>query len=369
MSAAGATLQGSFSGATGTVADHGFYWGTSASSIQNPTESAPAVSLGSAGASGSFSGKLSSLQASTTYYYRAYVVEYDASQLKYVDRLGEIRSFTTSAPVSAPKGYLSCYEMPAVETSGAGSSGAETHGYMWYRWETVSASRKVVTHTYVDGGKVVRNYTCLVDKTKKAPLWSAFVMHDGLYPDDNVGRSGSWKEDPAIPSDWQQTGVSAYSKGHMVASNYRQNKNGSSGSDSNKQTFYYTNQAPQFQNSFNDGVWNSMELDIKAHAPSSSSDTLYVVVGVLYEDSKTSDGVPVPSHFYTCLMKCHFSGGVMSSASGCAYLYTNEAHSGAKYGDFITSIDAVEARSGFDFFANLPASLQKSAEASSKPLW
>ena len=369
MSAAGATLQGSFSAATGTVADHGFYWGASASSIQNPDESTPSVSLGSAGTSGTFSGKLSSLQASTTWYYRAFVVEYDAYLGKYVDRLGEIRSFTTLAPATVPKGYLGCFEVPAVATSGSGSSGDETHGYKWYRWETASSSHKVVTHTYADGGKVVRNYTCLVDKTKKAPLWTAFVMHDGLYPDDNVGRSGSWKEDPAIPSDWQQTGVSGYSKGHMVASNYRQNKNGSSGSDSNKQTFYYTNQAPQFQNGFNDGVWNSMELDIKAHTPSSSSDTLYVVVGVLYEDGGTSDGVPVPSHFYTCLMKCHFSGGSMTSASGCAYLYSNEAHNGAKYGDFITSIDAVEARAGFDFFANVSASLQGAAEASKTPLW
>lgn len=369
LNSAGATLQGSWSGASGTIADKGFYWGTTAASIQNPTSSTPVVALGSGAASGSMTGKLTSLQASTTYYYRAFVVEYDASQQKYVDRLGDIRSFTTSAAASVPKGYLGCYEMPAVSTSGSGSSGAETYGDKWYLWNTSSSNQKVVTHTYKSGGKVVRNYTCMVDKNKKAPIWSAFVMHDGLYPDDNVGRSGSWTEDPAIPSDWQQTGVSGYSKGHFVASNYRQNKNSSSGSDSNKQTFYYTNQAPQFQNGFNDGVWNTMELAIKDNAPSSSSDTLYVVVGVLYEDSNTSNGVPVPSHFYTCLMKCHFSSGSMTSASGCAYIYTNESHAGEKYGSFITSIDAVEARAGFDFFANVPASLQSSAESSKASLW
>lgn len=360
MTTSSATLNGSYSGATGQVDYAGFKWGYAPSALNYM---AYVDYLNSA----SFSAQISSLQQGTTIYYKAWVKEYVNGN--YTDREGEIKSFTTSTPAAVASGYLGCYEMPAVSTSGTGSSGDETHGYKWYRWETTSSTQKVVTHTYKDGSKQVRNYTCLVDKNKKAPLWNAFVMHDGLYPDDNVGRSGTWKEDPAIPSEWQQSGVSGYSKGHFVASNYRQNKNTSSGSDSNKQTFYYTNQAPQYQTGFNDGVWNTMEQAIKANAPSSSSDTLYVVVGVLYESSKTSDGVPVPSHFYTCLMKCSFSGGAMTAAKGCAYLYTNEAHNNEKYGDFITTIDAVEQRAGFDFFANVPSNLQSTAESQKASLW
>lgn len=365
MSAAGATLQGSFSGATGTVADHGFYWGTSSSSIQNPTESTPTVSLGSAASSGSFSGQLGSLQASTTYYYRAFVVEYDASLGKYVDRLGEIRSFTTSAAASVAPGYLGCYEVPSVTVSGNGSSGSERYGNTkWYSHD-VSSSRRLITHTYKSSaGKTVRNYTSLVDGGRKAPLWTSFVMHNGAYPRNGVGRHGSWNEDPGIPSSWQQTGISGYSKGHLVASNYRQDVN-----DANDETFYYTNQAPQWQDGFNGGVWESLEQAVVAAAPS-GSDTLYVVVGVLYESSKTVDGVAVPSHFYKCLMKCSFNAsGVMTAARGCAYLFSNEAHTGASYGDFITTIDAVEARAGFDFFPRVPSGLQAAAEASKTPLW
>ena len=94
---------------------------------------------------------------------------------------------------------------------------------------------------------------------------------------------------------------------------------------------------------------------MKSNAPS-GRDTLYVVVGVLYESSKTLDGVPCPSHFYKCLMKCSFdSSGTMTAAKGCAYLFTNEAPR-RNYSQGLTSIDAVEQRSGWDF-ANVPKSL------------
>ena len=361
LSSAGATLQGSYSGATGEVRETGFYWGTS-SAISSLTNELYAGS--GSGSSGSFSAAISSLNPSTTYYYRAYVVEKNASTGKFEYRYGGVKSFTTSAPAAVSRGYLDCYEVPAVSGVAKGSQGSESGVGPWWNYTTGNSRQQIVSHAFTYNGKQLRNYTALIDADKKAPLWSAFVMHSGAYPDKGVGRNDSWRNDPAAPASWQQGGVSGYSKGHLVASNYRQVS-----VEANKQTFYYTNQAPQYQNGFNDGVWNSMELAIKANAPSSSSDTLYVVVGLLYEDSKTSDGVPVPSHFYTCLMKCNFSGGRMTSASGCAYLYSNEAHNGKKYTDFITTIDAVESRSGFNFFANVPASLQDAAEASKTPLW
>ena len=83
-------------------------------------------------------------------------------------------------------------------------------------------------------------------------------------------------------------------------------------------------------------------------------------------------GVPVPSHFYKLLMKCSFdTSGAMTAAKGVAYLFTNEAHSGEKYTDtkFRFTIDEIEQRTGFNFFANVPSSLQDAAEAQSAALW
>ena len=367
LSSAGATLLGSFSGATGTIYDRGFEWGTSSSSLTRSEY------LGSAtGTSGSFSVSLGSLDAGETYYYRAYVRLQDSQGRIGNPIYGEVRSFTTasSAGQGGYRPYLSGYEIPAISLKAGTTYGSgdelSGYGYKWFNHETANAMQKVVTHTYKSGGKTVRNYTCLVDGNKMAPLWSAFVMHKDAYPDNGVGRNDGWKNDPAIPSSWQQSGVSGYSRGHFVASNYRQ-----ATKEANKATFYHTNQAPQYQTSFNDGVWNSLEQSVKSHAPS-GRDTLYVVVGLLYENSKTVSGVPIPSHFYKLLMKCSFdTAGGMTAARGVAYVFTNEAHKGEQYNDskFRTTIDAIEERTGFNFFVNVPPDLQDAAERQSASLW
>ena len=372
VTSSGATLKGYWSNATGTISDHGFYYGTSSTSLTS------VVHLNSAsGASGNFSSNVS-LSPNTTYYYKAFVEEYDEEQKQYVDRLGGVKSFKTPVQGSVTYRYLGCYEVPAIDNlSGTGTNGNNTdRDDKWYRYYTTNSKQQVAIHTFThpSTNKIMRNYVVLYDESRYAPLWTAHAMHSSAWPDNNVGRNDSWTADPAVDLT-QQTGLDnagsvGYSRGHFVASNYRQ-----SSVKQNKQTFYYSNQAPQWQTSFNDGVWSSLENAVAGNAPE-GRDTLYVVTGVLYEGTLTkpsgSLNVPIPSHFYKCLMLCSFdTNGQMTEASGCAYIFTNEAHSGDKYTDtkFRTTINAIEQRTGFDFFANVPSSLQDTAEGQSASLW
>lgn len=265
--------------------------------------------------------------------------------------------------------YLNCYEVPAISVSGNVSKGQNSgRDDIWYAWNTTNSMQRVVTHTFSYENRRRRNYTSYFDGTKHCPLFVAFPMQYDEWPDNNVGRNEAWDYDPAVDQSWQQNGLKnagtvGLSRGHFAASDYRQvNVN------QNKQTFYYTNQAPQWQNNFNGGVWGNLEQAVKSATPS-GRDTLYVVVGVLFEGtvstkpSKDGKDVSIPSHFYKCVMKCSFSAsGAMTDAKGAAYLFTNEAHPKAVYSSFITTIDEIEQRSGLDLFPRVPDSLQEAAE-------
>ena len=396
VTSSSAQLNGSFSGASGQIYETGFYWGTSADNLDNKV-----TTYGSNNASGSFSCAIGNgsepLSASTTYYFKAYVLEWNENTSAWVERpASNTLSFTTSATSSQTtwQNYLNDYGMPDVSgiVSGLRKSGTFTdRDDHWYSVNTSNNNRQIAIHTYTDGAPnnaETLNYVVLYDGSRYAPVWTYHVMNTTYWPDDGNGRTGSWTTDPAV-SLTQQTGLDnggstnnggcGYSRGHLVASNYRQTN-----ATQNNQTFYYTNQAPQWQDSFNSGVWSTLEGRVKTMTPSGTT-MLYVVTGVLYEGTVSNNevtsstvptkksgslNVPIPSHFYKCIMKCTFNGSTITEAQGIAFVYTNEAHSGKYYANtFVTSIDAIEARAGFDFFANVPANLQNTAESNLDARW
>ena len=306
--------------------------------------------------------------ADTGYEYQAFVSEYDSSANNYVDRWGGMKTFTTPSSGTLDRFYLDCYEVPELTSlSGIGTTGEkDSWDDYWFRYYTTNSKQTFIHPTL---NKQVRNYTVLYDGNKYCPLWTAAAYHSSMWANNGVERSNSWDSDPAI-SLTQQPGLDnastvGYDRGHFVASADRKTTDGQ-----NAQTFYYTNQAPQNSN-FNGGLWNTLENKVQTNYPS-GRDTLYVVTGVLFEGTvqtkpSGSLNVSIPSHFYKCLMLCSFNAsGSMTAAKGVAYIYENVSYlySGKKYNDseFVTTIDAIESRAGFDFFPKVPSSLQTQAE-------
>lgn len=346
----------------------GFYWGTSQEALTNELYDDENLVSNSAG---SYSAVLYNLAPGTTYYYQAFMTVWEGSEYKTIT--GEVMSFTTkSSEGYSGRAYLDCIEQPEL-TVIAAKEGPEVFGETsWYQFDLTTTTRKVVTHTYSYNNKIYRNYTACVDQTKRCPVWVAYPMHGGAYPNNDITR-GSWTYDPAIPVSWQSEGSThdydngaGYSRGHMCASEDRQANRAA-----NDQTFYSTNQCPQWQNGFNSGVWSSLESQVQAKAKAlDSRDSLYVVSGTLFEDGvmrPSNDGGEVgrPTHFYKLLMLCSFdNAGTVTDAKGCAFIYTNESHSGSyDSNEFRTSIDAIEQRAGFNFFAAVPSNLQEAAES------
>lgn len=368
---ANAVLTGSYV-ASATPSEVGFVWGTSESNLDNELY----VDSGS-GLSGSFSKNLSSLSPSTEYWFRSYVIV-DGNYF-----YGDVLSFVTKSVSSGEgsqtayaKSWLAGYEVPATNVAISESDmmyqGRYCHstvtesygGTSACIYNTDSSSERIVTHTYSYNDAVYANYTMLYDQSKHCALWEAFVLGGTENKDNGVGRNDSWGYDPAIPTSWQprlKSSYSGYTRGHAIASNYRQTT-----TSQNKQTFYYSNMTPQ-ASSLNSGVWNTLEQKVKGLSTQlGSTSRLYVVTGPVFDSGyKTTtdpDGLrcPVPTRYFKCIMMCEFnSKGEMTSAKGAGYMFN---HTGDTSRQDMT-IDQVEAETGFDFFANVPDSIENSAEA------
>ena len=374
-----ATLNGSFSGAIGAISETGFYWSTSQATVNNAGSGTNAIASGT---TSPFSKTLTGLTASTTYYYRAYVKEYNESTDSYDTKYGSVLNFTTASTTdpssnvnanSLNHGYIGAYEIPAISGASHSNSGTyTTNDDNWHRYNTSSSNQKVATHTYTYSSKRNRTFTLLQDYDKKCALWVAFAMHATEFP-WKVDRSDSWKADPAFNSseglsDWQPDLTSAYkegstySRGHQCASNDRRTT-----TDQTHQTNYFTNMTPQ-RSGFNGGVWATLEGNVQTVGKATTDrDTLYVVTGPLFQDSpvtttqdKNGMECAIPTHYYKCLMKVSFdNSGNPTSAVGCAYLMVHESGSAQQ----VKTIDYIESLTGFDFFANVPDAIENAAEA------
>ena len=241
-----------------------------------------------------------------------------------------------------------------------------------------------VTHYATMGGAQARNYSILYDPEMYASYWVAYPMTSNHF---GSGRDESWGYDPLIPVakqtkvsggaygvsvDSENYGNQYYARGHQLAN---ADRNGVDGMMA--QTYYSTNLTPQLQNGFNGGIWSDLEGAVRNVAKAANCDTVYVVTGAAFRkktdgtesiktivskrDSKT---LPIPNYYYKVLLKVRRNGsGEVTNASAIGFWLDHREYIGESYTSYKTSVDQIEAWTGFDFFTNLPVALQTSAEA------
>lgn len=141
------------------------------------------------------------------------------------------------------------------------------------------------------------------------------------------------------------------------------------------QTFYVTNSVPQIQDKFNGSIWQSLEGALQSIA---TKETIYIVTGAAFSkvgESKTvkyttakddTKQVPVPNYYYKVVLKVATnSSGVVTSASTIGFWFEHKEYSDSLYADYAVTVDQIEAWTGFDFFPNLPDTVEVSAEKNS----
>lgn len=365
-----AVLEGSVINAAGGIYEAGFYWDTdeaSLAALQHPDQ--VVTTDGFANPSGSFNATLGSLNELTTYYYRAYVLWLNTETNTYEEFRGDIRSFKTATRDYSAAGWL---EIPSYTTSGIAGTTPSSLSDL-YR----------VTHKAEMGGREQRNYTLLYDSELYASYWVAYPLcSDHL----GSGREDQWGVfDPKVPSDKQvpfaDGGYSAqyadnkwYDRGHQIPN---ADRNGVA--EMQTQTYYPTNITPQ-KGEFNQGVW--MRLESAVRTAVHDSDTVYVVTGAAFRKMGGSEEIntiqcgwhqnymylKVPNYYWKVLLKVKWNGDKINNACAVGFWmeHRTDLESGNKtYENYTTTVDQIEAWTGFNFFANLPEALQNACENSS----
>ena len=220
----------------------------------------------------------------------------------------------------------------------------------------------VITHATKDYGI---NFSVEWDCDKRSQRWSCYQM----YPKNSGGNVGRYDGDPQYPYDpklpreyyfdndpfWR----SGYDHGHIVPSADRQSTR-----EVNMQTFYLTNMQPQ-RNKFNAGLWAVMEQKLRDWNNNNFRDVLYVCKGGTIDKSyqvltTLSNGLIVPKYFFMAIL-CKNSQGY--KALGFWVEHLNEDRSDDPLSQYVVNIDELEAKTGIDFFCNLPDDIENQVES------
>jgi len=184
--------------------------------------------------------------------------------------------------------------------------------------------------------------------------WVAYELRKDQLSQNDIKRP-YFIQDQDVKSgsaDWRNYKKSGYDRGHLCPAADRKFDY-----DAFHETFLTSNISPQ-DPKFNGGVWNRLEQKVRFWAK--KHDGVFVITGgVLEADLKTigDESVSVPREFYKIVVDA--SGKEIKAV---AFLIPNTATDRSIY-DFVVTIDAIEAKTGIDFFEAFPNSEENKMES------
>lgn len=281
-------------------------------------------------------------------------------------------------------------EVPAAKATAPEPAAAAPANVYRTGWPELPAERTDDDRYYTrhlfgaadDGAAAVRNYSSCYSRRHRCPVWVAAPLHPSYR--DEARRSDRFRFDPTLPVDIQpllRSSYGEYTRGHLLGSVER-----TVSRESNAQTFYASNIAPQIGRGFNaaNGAWNNLEIFVDRQV---CADTLYVVTGCLFDDYTDAGGrrveasatrnkndgaeVAVPTAYYKVLLRTRAGdtgrrvADCKSSDLKCAAFVVGhyDAKGRKPSAADMMSVAELERLTGETFFANIPAAPKHAAAA------
>ncbi len=205
----------------------------------------------------------------------------------------------------------------------------------WYYLPTTQ-NGKIVLHNY---------YALSYDEKHEQAEWVAYELTKNNLRKKRVKRSNNFRPDPKVRSksatdnDYRGSG---YDRGHMIpAADMGFNQEAMS------ETFYMSNISPQVR-AFNQGIWRELEELTRDWAFKYKH--LYIISGPIFGNSREHVGynkVTIPDAYFKILLDL-----ADPEQKAIGFIIPNEV-SYERLDKFATSVDEIEAQTGFDFFPEL----------------
>lgn len=212
----------------------------------------------------------------------------------------------------------------------------------------------------LDHGSYIVSY----NPTKNDPNWVSWH----LSADDlgSASRQDDFRSDDLLPAmyyhvkaiDYQGSG---YDRGHMSPSG-----DNTASVAMNSTSFLMTNMVPQLH-ALNAGPWELLENFERSLALGKKD--VFIVAGGIFDTpaSTIGPGIAVPKSCFKILVVLEPGQGpcdvALSTPIYAVVMPNTAATEGKQWGDYATSIDAIEASTGYDFLSGVPLALQEAIES------
>ena len=210
------------------------------------------------------------------------------------------------------------------------------------------------------------------NKDKGTPNWVSWHLEDAWT--GNLPRTDTFRADPAVSPDWYRVQATDYSatgfdRGQMTPNDDRNNP---ASMPLNQETFLMSNMAPMAPGNSN-GPWAGFENYLRTLLPANE---VYIVagptgVGGLGDngpaDTIANGHVTVPAQTWKVALVLPVGENDLSRVTAAtrtiAVVIPNMNGVDPDWHSYLTTVDAVEALTGYDFFANVPDSFENLIEA------
>ena len=206
-------------------------------------------------------------------------------------------------------------------------------------------------------------YALSYNRDNGTPNWTSWHLDSSWL--GSTSRQDDFRPDATLPSGWYRVTASDYSgsgydRGHMTPSGDR-----TSSTANNSATFLMTNMVPQAPNN-NQQSWASLENYCRTLT--SAGNELYIVSGGHGVSGYIANGrVAIPTTTWKVIIVLptgtNDAARVTTATRVIAVSIPNNNNVASDWKQYRTSADYVEQMTGYDFFSNVPVSVQSVIES------